>query len=118
MDYVAAFSLACGVIQVLDFSLCLLSKSKEIQEKGSLVENDNLEYLTHHINDLNLEVRTIYGLRDVMRLNSWQLDTKSIVSKCQQVDDQLNAICAGFLETYDDEQYDLYGLGHRSASYS
>ena len=54
MDPVTAFSLACGVIQVVDFSLRILSKTKEIQERGSLDENDRLEYLASRLKDLKV----------------------------------------------------------------
>ena len=56
MDPVTAFSIACGVIQVVSFSLRLMSKSKELYEKGSLEQNDSLENLAHHLSDLKVEL--------------------------------------------------------------
>ena len=43
MDPVSAFSLACGVIQVVDFSLKISSTCRKLYKKGSLSENDVIE---------------------------------------------------------------------------
>lgn len=43
MDPVSAFSLACGVIQVVDFSLKISSKCRELYKEGSLSDNDVIE---------------------------------------------------------------------------
>ena len=43
MDPVSAFSLACGVIQVVDFSLKISSTCRKLYKKGSLSDNDVIE---------------------------------------------------------------------------
>ena len=43
MDPVSAFSLACGVIQVVDFSLKISSTCRKLYRKGSLSNNDVIE---------------------------------------------------------------------------
>ena len=53
MDPLSAFSLACGIIQVVDFSCKVVSKTKHIYERGSLEENDDIEYLGRHLTNLN-----------------------------------------------------------------
>lgn len=52
MDPLTAFSLACGVIQVVDFSMKLLSKSREIYKSGSLAENKEIESMAKHLTNL------------------------------------------------------------------
>ena len=52
MDPLMAFSLACGVIQVVDFSTKTLSKCKEIYQEGSLLEHQELEDLTNRLVDI------------------------------------------------------------------
>ncbi len=85
MDPVTAFSLACGVIQVVDFSLRLLSRSKEIHEKGSLAENDSLEYLTRHVRDLNLELQTpVVGTSYGRAQSQGEQDLKQLADKCSE----------------------------------
>lgn len=62
MDPLTAFSLACGVIQVVDFSTKLLSKSREIYKNGSLVENKEIESMAKNLTnlrtDLNISITT------------------------------------------------------------
>ena len=43
MDPVSAFSLACGVVQMIDFSCKLLSKTKELYEKGQTNQHQEIE---------------------------------------------------------------------------
>lgn len=52
MDPLTAFSLACGVIQVVDFSMELLSKSREIYKMGSLDEYNEIESMANHLTNL------------------------------------------------------------------
>ena len=52
MDPLTAFSLACGVIQVVDFSTKALMKCKEIYDYGSLSEYQDIENLTENLTNL------------------------------------------------------------------
>ena len=52
MDPLTAFSLVCGVIQVVDFSTKTLLKCKELYQEGSLSEYQELEDLTNHLVDV------------------------------------------------------------------
>ena len=60
MDPVGAFSLACGVIQVVDFSLKISSICRKLYKKGSLSDNDVIqgwaEDLTNLCGELNQPV--------------------------------------------------------------
>ena len=49
MDPVTAFSLAAGVLQVVDLSLKALSTCKEIYKDGSLARNRDIEELTNDL---------------------------------------------------------------------
>ena len=56
MDPLTAFSLACGVIQVVDFSMKVLAKCKEIHDHGALSEHQEVEEVTRHLTDLRIDV--------------------------------------------------------------
>ena len=55
MDPLTAFSLACGVIQVVDFSIKVLAKCKEIHDHGALAEHQEVEEITNHLTDLRMD---------------------------------------------------------------
>ena len=61
MEPLTAFSLVCGVIQVVDFSTKTLLKCKELYQEGSLSDYQELEDLTSHLVDVRdkLERTTI-----------------------------------------------------------
>ena len=61
MEPLTAFSLVCGVIQVVDFSTKTLLKCKELYQEGSLSEYQELEDLTNHLVDVRdkLELTTV-----------------------------------------------------------
>ena len=52
MDPLTAFSLACGVIQVVDFSTKLVSRCREIYKNGLSSENSELEDLAVYLKGL------------------------------------------------------------------
>ena len=52
MEPLTAFSLVCGVIQVVDFSTKTLLKCKELYQEGSLSEYQELEDMTNHLVDV------------------------------------------------------------------
>lgn len=60
MDPLTAFSLACGVIQVVDFSTKTVAKCVEIYKDGSSSEYRDLEDLTKHL----VEARAKLDLSD------------------------------------------------------
>lgn len=49
MDPVTAFSLAAGVLQVVDLSIQALSTCKEIYKDGSLAQHRKTEELTKYL---------------------------------------------------------------------
>ena len=56
MDPLTAFSLVCGVIQVVDFGTKTLIKCKEIYKGGSSSEYQKLEDLTKNLVDVRSEL--------------------------------------------------------------
>ena len=52
MDPITAFSLACGVIQVVDFSIKTVIKCKEVYKEGALSAYQELEDLTQNLVDV------------------------------------------------------------------
>ena len=57
MDPVSAFSLACGVIQVVDFSLKISSTCRKLYKKGSLSDNDVIEGWAENLTKLCGELK-------------------------------------------------------------
>ena len=49
MDAIAAFSLACNVVQVVHFSMDVVSRCRELYREGSLSKYDHLEHMTNHL---------------------------------------------------------------------
>lgn len=57
MDPINAFSLACGVIQVVDFSTRILSQFREIYKNGSLSEHESIQSMTEHLTTLRADLQ-------------------------------------------------------------
>lgn len=57
MEPIAAFSLACGVIQVIDFSTKVLSQFREIYKNGSLSENETIESMAECLTTLRADLQ-------------------------------------------------------------
>ena len=71
MEAIAAFSLACNVIQVVHVSMDMVSKCRELCREGSLSKHDHLEHLIDHLT----------GLRNA--LDSPPAQGNQIVPQCQ-----------------------------------
>ena len=52
MDPLTAFSLTCGVIQVVDFSAKIVGKCRELYKDGASSENKEIESMARHLTDL------------------------------------------------------------------
>lgn len=57
MDPVSAFSLACGVIQIVDFSIKTVSSCRRLYKEGSLSENGAIEGWAEHLTELIAELK-------------------------------------------------------------
>ena len=56
MDPSAAFSLVCGIIQVIDFSTKVVKKCHELYREGVLSENKEAEEMANHLTDLRAKL--------------------------------------------------------------
>lgn len=56
MDPLTAFSLACGVIQVVDFSTKIVVKCREIYKNGASSDNEEVESMAKHLTELSNEL--------------------------------------------------------------
>ena len=54
MDAIVAFSLACNVVQVVDFSIDVVSTCRELYSDGSLSKYDHLEHMANHLIGLRI----------------------------------------------------------------
>ena len=62
MDPLSAFSVACGVIQVVDFSTKVVVKCRELCKNGTLSENKEIESLAQHLTDLSTGLHVASGV--------------------------------------------------------
>lgn len=91
MDPVTAFSLACGVIQVVDVSLRTLHKSKELWENGSLGSHDDLEDVTKLLTGLQIDLDPPQAQQTAFGNISHQLenDLLQLTDKIKTTSDEL-----------------------------
>lgn len=70
MDPFAAFSLACGIIQVIDFSTKVLKKCHELYRDGVSSENREIEEMARHLTNLraSLDLSNQGGDDDLVNL--------------------------------------------------
>ena len=90
MDPLTAFSLACGVIQVVDLSIKTLSKCKELCQEGSWAEYQELEDLTNHLVDVRDKLELTNGKQNAEALGA--ADDQSLLEvagKCSKTADHL-----------------------------
>lgn len=57
MDPLAAFSLACGVIQVVDFCTNILAKSRQLYIDGASSENMEIESMATQLTGLSTKLK-------------------------------------------------------------
>ena len=86
MDPLTAFSLACGVIQVVDFSIKALSKCKEIYQEGSLSDCKELESMTKHLIDVRAKLDLPNSKQGVQASDATLLE---LAGHCSETADQL-----------------------------
>ena len=58
MDPLTAFSLACGVIQVVDFSTEIIGKYRELHKSGASIEYKEMESMANHLTDLATKLQS------------------------------------------------------------
>ena len=58
MDPVSIFSLVCGIVQIVDFSAKVLSTSKELYDRGSLAEHEDVDFMSIYLIKLHADLIT------------------------------------------------------------
>ena len=88
MDPLTAFSLACGIVQFVDFSSKLVSKGYElsISAEGALAENLDLETVT---TDLSRLADRLSQNEELTCFTEDQQELRDLASSCQTLADQL-----------------------------
>lgn len=90
MDPITAFSLACGVIQVIDFSVNVLSKCREIHKHGSLSENENIESMAEQLTTLRADLQpTTLSTSTRTATSSGDRDPIQLSSRCSEMAKEL-----------------------------
>lgn len=84
MDPVSAFSLACGVVQMIDFSCKLLSKTKELHTRGHVLENQEIEEQVSQLCQLRalLESKMDSGSLSTHPQENESSEIENIADKC------------------------------------
>ena len=92
MDPLSAFGLACGIVQIVDFSSKILSESKELWKNGNTKANEDLEDITKWIGDMQLALEPPSGQANAGRV-SQQAETEllELARNCKEVSDELLA---------------------------
>lgn len=90
MDPITAFSLACGVIQVVDFGTKTLIKCREIYKEGSLSAYQELEDLTKNLVDVRskLDLPSANQIAEGFDKSNEQIILK-LARRCSATADQL-----------------------------
>lgn len=90
MDPLTAFSLVCGVIQVVDFSIKTLSKCKEVYREGSLSQYQELEDLTKHLVDVREKLELPAANKSIERsAASDEQSLLEVADQCSETADRL-----------------------------
>ena len=95
MDPLSAFSLTCNIIQVVDFGSKALAMCKEIYDRGTLSEYQDLEETTKHLIDLRRSLGLSGGGNTPSRLGSAQILPQQddllmkVAKQCSETAEQL-----------------------------
>lgn len=84
MDPVTVFSLVCGIIQVVDFSTKVLSTSKELYDKGSLTEHENLGIMSARLINLRSDLLTKSQQSSTIPVQPGRQEIVELAGRCSQ----------------------------------
>ena len=84
MEPVAIFGLVCGVIQVVDFSNKVLSTCKELYEKGSLAEHEDLDFMSARLINLRSDLLAGRQRSSALPNQPGRQDVIELAGKCSQ----------------------------------
>ena len=84
MDPLSAFGLACGVIQVLDFSRKVLVKCRELYKHGASSENEEIESMAKCLTGLSTDLDLANSVRNSGRTTQLYHDDQELLKLAQQ----------------------------------
>jgi predicted RNase H-like nuclease (RuvC/YqgF family) len=90
MDPLSALGIAASVVQFVQFSGSLVSKSKQIYKHGALLDHVECETATRRLTELSTDVES--SLKDLEELGSLSHDAKTlklICSNCAKLSEEL-----------------------------
>lgn len=94
MDPLTAFVLACGVIQVVDFSTKVVVKCREIYKDGASSENKEIESLAKHLIDVYMELdaaNAVVKPGPTLQLHRDDQDLQNLAQQCSETAKELIA---------------------------
>ena len=92
MDPLSAFSHACGVIQVVDFSMEIVSISKEIYDNGSLKANDEMEDMAKRMREFHVDLEPPSSRTGSATTSAKPpTELQDLARKCQETSEELLA---------------------------
>jgi hypothetical protein len=90
MDPITAFSVACGVIQVVDFGLQAAKKGREIYRDGSLSQNQHIEYATRNLNQASTSLeQSLKTLGTTKQHSKDDVELRNLAVDCQEASKDL-----------------------------
>ena len=84
MDPLTAFSLTCGVIQVVDFSTKIVVRCRQIYKDGATSENKEIESMAEHLTDLATYLKLPSILQNPGSANQLYHDEQELLKLAEQ----------------------------------
>lgn len=84
MDPLSAFSLACGVIQVIDFSRKVVVKCRQLYRNGASSENEETESMAKCLTDLSTDLSLASAVQNPGRTTQLYHDDRELLRLAQQ----------------------------------
>ena len=94
MDPLTAFSLACNVIQVVDFSMKVVVKCREIYKDGTSSGHKEIESMAKHLTDLFTDLDSASAVPNpgpMPRLYHDDQDLRNLAQQCSETAKELTA---------------------------
>lgn len=94
MDPLTAFSVACGVIQVVDFCKKVVDKCREIYKDGASSENKVIESMAQHLTNLFVELDSASAIPNPGPMPRHYHDDQDLRKLAQQCSDTAKELIA------------------------
>ena len=92
MDPLTAFSLTCGVIQVVDFSARIVVKCRQIYKDGATSEHTQMKSMAEHLKALATDMKlpsTVQGLGSANQLYHHDEELLKLAERCSETATEL-----------------------------